>query len=107
MADKRKNKRKIKRFQVKFLCGTEEYRGISSNLSHTGLYIRTRKTFKSGIPVKIVMEVDEDKKIVLRGVIVRQVNRRYGSSDNGIGIEFDETPQEYKDLVEFILKKGW
>lgn len=106
MADKRINKRKIKRFHVKFFCGTEGYRGISSNLSHTGLYIRTRKTFKPGIPVKIVMEADKDKKIVLRGVIVRQVNRRYDNSDNGIGVELDETPQEYKELVEFILKKG-
>jgi Tfp pilus assembly protein PilZ len=107
MADKRKNKRKIKRFPVKFLCGAEECRGISSNLSHSGLFIRSRKNFKPGVPVKIVMEMDENQKIALSGVIVRQVNRKYGRSDNGIGVEFDETPREYKELVELILKKGW
>ncbi len=105
MADKRGARRRIKRLSVTFLCGTEEYRGITSNLSDRGLFIRTRKSLKPGLSVAMVLDVNETQKIALKGVVARELNRVYRGSNNGIGVELTEIPQAYKDLLREICEK--
>jgi hypothetical protein len=51
MADKRKTGRRIKRLHAKILFEGEERRGISSNFSLSGLFIKSRKKFKPGSTV--------------------------------------------------------
>jgi Tfp pilus assembly protein PilZ len=64
MADKREGRRIIKRLRLTFLCGDEEYKGISSNFSDSGLFIKTRKRFKPGSSVNIILELEDIQKII-------------------------------------------
>lgn len=106
MADKREAKRKIKRLPVTFSCKTEEYIGISSNISTTGIFIRTRKPFNTGLPVNLVLELDENTKIPLSGVISRaKIKTKFETSNCGIGIQLTEAPEAYKDFLE-VLKNN-
>jgi Tfp pilus assembly protein PilZ len=105
MADKRDSKRKIKRLPITFLCGTKEHRGISSNFSARGLFIKTRKTFKPGLKINLVLEIDENFKIALRGVIVREIKKGYINPFSGIGVALTEIPQAYRDFLEVLARK--
>jgi Tfp pilus assembly protein PilZ len=106
MADKREAKRKIKRLPVTFSCKTEEYFGISSNISTTGLFIRTRKAFKTGLSVNMVLELDENSKISLSGVISRaKIKTKFETSNCGIGVQLTEASEAYLDFLE-VLKKN-
>lgn len=105
MADKRNSKRKIKRLPVAFLCGTEECRGISSNMSHTGLFIKSRKTFKRGQTLKMVLDLDGNRKIALQGVVAREINRGFRNNNNGMGVELAETPREYTEMLKDMFEK--
>lgn len=110
MTDRRKTKRKIKRRQVVFLCENKEYKGISSNFSETGLFIKTRYKFKSGSPICMVLELDDIHKTAVKGRVVRitvtsKFFDTYRISGNGIGIELTETTQEYMDFCKTLHKK--
>lgn len=105
MADKREARRKIKRLPVIFSCKAEEYTGISSNFSTSGLFIRTRKNFTIGLPVSVVLELDESSKIPLLGVISRaKAKTKFETTNCGIGVQLTEAPEAYKDFLEVLGK---
>ena len=109
MADKRKSRRRIKRRQVMFLCANREYKGISSNFSETGLFIKTRYKFKHDSPVCMVLKLDDNHKTAVEGIVIRITTRSkffctYKVSGNGIGIKLTEITQEYKDFCKTLLK---
>ncbi|TNF55552.1 PilZ domain-containing protein [bacterium] len=105
MADKREAKRKIKRLPVTFSCKTEEYTGISSNFSTSGIFIRTRKNFNIGLPVNVVLELDENSKIPISGVISRaKTKTKFETTNCGIGVQLTEAPEAYKDFLEVLYK---
>jgi len=110
MADKRKSRRRIKRRQVMFLCANREYKGISSNFSETGLFIKTRYKFKHDSPVCMVLKLDDNHKTAVKGKVIRITTKskffdNYRISRHGIGIELTEITQEYKEFCENILKE--
>jgi len=97
--EKRKIYRKIKRLPITFSDGQEEYAGISSDFSATGLFIRTRRPFSPGTSVKMVLETEKNQKIVLTGVVVRAIKTGIMDFKNGMGIRLDSIPQVYKDFL--------
>ena len=107
MVDRRKSRRRIKRRQVTFLCEDKEHKGISSNFSETGLFIKTRSKFKTGSPVYMVLELDDNHKTAVKGKVVRITTtskffNTYRVSGNGIGIELTEITQEYKAFCKIF-----
>ena len=110
MVDRRTSKRRIKRREITFICDEKEYKGISSNFSETGLFIKTRIRFKQGAPVEMLLELDKDQQTAIKGKVVRITARskffnNYKISGNGIGIEVTETTREYKDFCKSLLKE--
>lgn len=105
MADKRSAKRGIKRLPVSILYGTEIRRGTSSNISLSGMFIRTSKTLKPGLFIKMVLEIDEDLKIPLKGIVVREKKKGYRNPYGGIGVRLTEVPREYRDYIKTIAEK--
>ncbi len=107
MTDKRKSIRKIKRLSVEFLCETQKHKGITSNFSKSGLIITTRKSskFKPGSPIKMVLELAENRKIALRGEIARiKTTSRFDKGGNmGLGIKLTETHPAYKAFFETLI----
>ena len=107
MIDKRLSKRKIKRLPTTFLCGVEEHKGIISNFSHTGLFITVRKAFKPRTSMmKMVLELDENSKIALKGEITRvEEEPKFVRGNIGIGIKLNHTTQVYREFVEALIKE--
>jgi Tfp pilus assembly protein PilZ len=118
MLDKRESTRKIKHLHITFFCGEGEHKGISSNFSYTGLFIKTRKKCKPGSSVNMILEIDDNQKIVFRGVVawakitslfhdVKKVKKTsiFNRFNDGIGIKLTEPPQAYKDFLEALIKE--
>jgi len=108
MADKRNAKRKIKRLPLLFLHEWGEHRGRSSNLSKTGIFVKTRKPLEPDSTIKIILKTGEDNGSVLElnGMVVRNINRRpsyassmFVASNNGMGIRLTSIPREYNNLI--------
>lgn len=98
--EKRKTLRKIRRLPITFSDGKDERTGISSDFSATGLFIRTTRALSPGTKVKMVLETDEDKKIVLEGVVARAIKTGIRDFKNGMGIKLSPIPQAYKDFIK-------
>jgi Tfp pilus assembly protein PilZ len=100
MAEKRNSKRKRKRLPVTYSACDVEFTGYTSNLSSTGMFIRTRKPFRAGVPVRITIHVDKDYTICVTGLTVRACNYGFVCSTNGMGIKLLSNSKEYRDFIE-------
>lgn len=97
--------RVIKRLPVTFSDGRAEYKGTTANLSHTGVFIRTRHILRPGTPVQLMIEVEANKTLVLTGIVVRFVKLGSTVFKDGIGIQLATIPQEYKELIDDLLSE--
>ena len=96
--------RMTKRLPVKFSDGVAEVLAFSSNISKSGLFIRTRKAYPPGTRLKITLEADKDRFIELEGEVAWSLKTGSTSFKNGMGIRLTSIPQEYTELVvEFGL----
>ena len=96
MAEKRKTKRKRKRLRVTFSSHGLEFNGFACNWSSTGIFIKTRKPFKPGVPVEVTLHVDKDCTICVRGWSVRATNVGFVYCKNGMGIQLVSEYEEYR-----------
>lgn len=90
---------------VTFSDGHVEHQGTSSDFSFTGIFIRTRKSFAPGTHIKMVMEIDENKKITITGVVARSIKTRGSDFKNGMGVKISPITEEYKDFLKDLLVK--
>ncbi len=101
MANKRQiSKRHTKRLPVIFSNGESEFNGTTSNLSLSGIFIRTRKALNPGTLLKIVLEVDKDRKIALEGEVVWSLKTGLSDFKNGMGVRLINIPQNYTEVVK-------
>ena len=94
------DKRLTKRLSVMFSDGVTDHHGVSSNISSSGLFIRTRKALPPGTPLKIVLEVGKDRKMDLEGEVAWSLKTGVADFKNGMGVKLSRIPQEYEDLVK-------
>ena len=100
MTEKREAKRKKVRIPVTFSSHGFEFKGFACNLSSTGIFIKTRKPFKPGVPLEVTLHVDNDCKICVRGWSVRATNVGFAYSKNGMGVKFDSESEEYRNFLK-------
>lgn len=103
MANKRQSqisKRHTRRLPVVFSNGESEFIGTTSNLSATGLFIRTKKAFSPGTILKIVLEIDKDKKIDLEGEVAWSLKTGLSDFKNGMGVKLKNIPHMYEELLK-------
>lgn len=93
-------KRFTKRFSLTFSNGKDEYNGVTSNLSITGLFIRTRNAFPPGTNIRIMLEIDKDRRIDLNGVVTWAVKTGVADFKNGMGVRLTNIPKEYEELMK-------
>jgi Tfp pilus assembly protein PilZ len=89
-----------KRLEATFSSGGLSYRGILSNLSRNGLFIRTNRGFAPGSTVDIELVMPDNKVCRLKGVVKRTIKTPMSSMKNGMGIELTEKDAAYLNLVE-------
>jgi Tfp pilus assembly protein PilZ len=89
-----------KRLEATFSSGGLSYRGILSNLSRNGLFIRTNRGFAPGSTVDIELVMPDNTICRLKGVVKRTVKTPVSSMKNGMGIELTEKDAAYLNLME-------
>ncbi len=90
--------RMTKRLPLKFSFA--ESIAFSSNLSNSGLFIRTRKAYPPGTKLKISLEADNNNTIELEGEVAWSLKTGSTSFKNGMGIKLSNIPQSYLALLK-------
>ncbi len=103
MAKERKyqrHKRFTKRLEVIFGTGEVSYRGILSNFSESGLFIRTNRGFSPNTVIDIEIVLPDNNISRLKGIVKRTIKRPVSTIKNGMGIELIEKDQTYLDFLK-------
>ncbi len=99
MKGKRVQKRYTKRLETEFSSGDMTFRGISSDLSERGLFIRTQHGFVPGATVDIRLQLPDGTTAVLKGKVRRTVKTHLNLVKNGMGIEIIESDSNYERFL--------
>ena len=99
---RRKSNRVTKRLEVTFSSGGLQFTGISSDLSASGLFIRTQNGLMPGTIVEIEIYLPQHKLGRLKGIVRRTVKTSLSMVKNGMGVELIERDQNYLDFVKTI-----
>jgi hypothetical protein len=101
------SRRIIKRLETTFSSGDLKYRGISSDLSASGLFIRTQHGFVPGSIVDIEIYLPDGKICILKGTVRRTVKTGMSSLfKDGMGVELIEKDSNYKEFLKSIGSLG-
>ncbi|MBL7031735.1 MAG: PilZ domain-containing protein [Nitrospira sp.] len=100
MIERRSSKRVAQTLPIAFSNSGNEYRGVSSDFSSTGLFIITREPFSPGTRIKINLEVSNRKTIRLAGVVARTIKTGDVNIRDGMGIKLNEVPYIYHKFLE-------
>jgi hypothetical protein len=100
---KRTYKRFTKRVEVEFRSGGRVFKGISSDISENGLFVRTRNSLVPGSPVEMRLYLPDGTVSRIKGLVRRAVRTHSTVIKSGMGIEVLEYDKYYgnflKDLV--------
>lgn len=105
MAEKRIAERIFKRLEVQFSTMVENT-AITSNISKTGLFIRTNRGLAEGSTLNIKLNLPDSKELEVKGKVVRSsktIPGLMGQSKSGMGIHLISPPVEYVDYVQSLL----
>jgi len=111
LADKRKLKRFSDRLKISFDVNGMEYRGLSSNFSLNGLFIRTNHSFPPDTLMDIIVYLPNDLTSHLKGKVVRISNetlwgvsgKARGYAEKGMGIEIIQKDALYLHFIRSFL----
>ena len=105
--------RVLKAFPVRF---GNDCRGLVYNLSSTGMFILTDIFCEFGTTLNIMLDVNKEEAIQLKGQVVRTVESAFKTAPNvsdewkiregmnyGLGIKILEQPQVYSSLISSLL----
>jgi len=101
--DKRKHPRCIKRLTSTFFVDQKRFRGISSDLSESGLFIRTNRGLAVNTPIDVELLLPNNRVSFLRGIVRRTIRTPISSMKNGMGIEITEKDATFTDFVKSII----
>ncbi|MHB8883361.1 MAG: PilZ domain-containing protein [Thermodesulfovibrionales bacterium] len=96
---KRKHVRFVRRLETEFSAEGKNYRGISSDLSCNGLFIRTNHAFPPGTALAITIHLPDGATSTLKGRVRRALRTTVVSLKNGMGVELIEKDYHYTDFM--------
>jgi hypothetical protein len=97
---KRKHDRFIRRLETEFSAEGKNYRGISSDLSRSGLFIRTNHAFATGTLLDILIHLPDGTSSRLKGTVRRALKTPVVSLKNGMGIELTAKDASYTKFLD-------
>ncbi len=98
----RKHDRFVRRLETEFSGEGKNYRGISSDLSRSGLFIRTNHAFRPGTVIDIVMHLPDGNSSRLKGIVRRALKTSIASMKNGMGVELIERDDFYTKILDAL-----
>jgi Tfp pilus assembly protein PilZ len=99
---KRKHDRFVRRLETEFSAEDKNYRGISSDLSRSGLFIRTNHAFHVGTLLDILIHLPDGTSSRLKGNVRRALKTPAVSLKNGMGIELIEKDASYTNFLNTL-----
>ncbi len=106
MPGTRKHKRVIKRLETEFSSEGLFFRGISSDLSEKGLFVRTSKPFSQGSTIDLVLHLPNNTLSRLKGVVRWAAKMGIISERDGMGIEIIQSDQNFIKFLNTLLPSG-
>ncbi len=98
---KREAKRYVRRLEAEFEGGGLSGRGLTSDISRKGLFIRTQKALAPGTPVTVRLHLSNGRISIVKGVVRRAIKVPIYASEikNGMGIEIKEMDDFFESLL--------
>ncbi len=106
MIEKRKCSRFIVKLPVDVKSDDSVVSGVSVRISDKGLFIRSQKSFQTGMNVDIKLHISEETSCALKGVVRYSRKLNVLKQKNGMGIELTEKDQKYQELIDSIVSLG-
>ncbi len=100
---KRQHKRYTKRLETEFSTGGMTCRGISSDLSVLGLFIRTQHGFVPDSEISIRLYLPDGRVSNLKGIVRRTVKTHISFIKNGMGVAIISSDSSYRDFIHTEL----
>lgn len=100
---RRKYKRFRKRVEVEFRVGGRTLKGISSDVSENGIFIRTRNSLVPGSPIEMTLYMPDGHVSKAKGLVRRSVKTSSNIIKNGMGIEVLEYDREYGAFLKGLV----
>lgn len=99
---KRQHQRFTKRLEVRFSSGDQIFTGVSSNLSESGIFIRTKRCFVPDSLVNIELIMPDGRISNLKGRVTRATRTQLSTLKNGMGVELIEKDATYIKYLKNI-----
>ncbi len=99
----KRDKRVTKRLEVTFCSGGQCLRGILSNVSVSGLFIRTSRGFAPGTTLDIELMLPDNTVSVLKGIVRRTIKNPVTTMKNGMGVELTHWDAKYHNFIKAFL----
>jgi hypothetical protein len=100
---RRGHERFIRRLETEFSADNKNYRGISSDLSISGMFIRTNHPFVPDTLIDIVIHLPDTGNVKLKGRVKHSIKTPIVSVKNGMGIQILQTDPRYVDFVKSVI----
>jgi hypothetical protein len=100
--ERRLHPRFIKRLPVKFFIDNECLTSLSSDLSESGLFLRTNRGTNVNCVVSMQLFLPSNTVSYLKGVVRRTVRTPFSAMKNGMGIEIIEKDEAYGHFIKSI-----
>ena len=94
-----------KRLEATFSAEDITCRGILSDISENGLFIRTNRGFSPGTSVDIELMMPDDQISKLSGVVRRTIKTPLSTLKNGIGVELTRKDAVFTDFLKSYLEE--
>lgn len=104
--EKRRHPRFIKRLTANFVVENEKFVGITSDLSASGLFIRTSKGFVPGTAINIELIMPDNRLSSLKGIVRRTVKTPISSMKNGMGVGILVQDGAYAKFLKNVYTAG-
>jgi len=102
----KRTQRFTKRLEVTFSSGAHSYRGILSNVSVSGLFIRTSRGFAPGTTVDIEIMLPDNTISALKGIVRRTIKNPVTTMNNGMGVELTRQDAKYQNFIKPFLNEA-
>jgi len=103
--ERRKHPRFIKRLETKISVGNTSFWSISSDLSESGLFIRTNRGCNVDTPIDIELSLPGNRVSFLKGIARRTIRTPFFTMRDGIGIEIIEKDETFTHFVRSITEE--
>jgi len=103
--ERRRHPRFTRRLETKISIGHTSFLSISSDLSESGLFIRTNRGCNVDTPIDIELSLPGNRVSFLKGIVRRTIRTPFLTMRNGMGIEIMGKDERFTNFVKSIMEE--